>query len=144
MSDLQGLYQQLILDHSKSPHGRALLENPSASSHQVNPTCGDEVTVSIRVSGGVIHSLGWEGHGCAISQSSASFLATLIEDRTVVDARELLEEFRTALRSRGSVELDEERFGDAIALNGVSRYVARVKCAMLSWVALERALDDLD
>ncbi len=138
--DLQGLYQQLILDHAKNPHGRALLESPTGQSHQLNPTCGDEVTLTVRVTGGVIEAIGWEGHGCSISQASASLLATLIESVPVDDAAALLEEFRTAMRSRGQIELDEDRFGDAIALNGVSRYVARVKCAMLPWVALEAAL----
>jgi nitrogen fixation NifU-like protein len=138
--DLSSLYQQLILDHAKSPHGRVVLESPTASSHQLNPTCGDEVTLSIEVRGDVIAGVGWEGHGCTISQASASLLATLIEGVPVTDAESLLAEFRTAMRSRGEIELDEERFGDAIALNGVSRYIARVKCAMLPWVALEHAL----
>ncbi len=89
---------------------------------------------------GVIEAVGWEGHGCSISQASASLLATLLDAVPVATAQELLEEFRAAMRSRGQIELDEDRFGDAIALNGVSKYVARVKCAMLPWVALEHAL----
>jgi len=140
MSDLASLYQQLILDHSKNPVGRHPLQSPTAFSHQVNPTCGDEVTLAIEVHDGAIAAVGWEGHGCSISQASASLLAGLIEKSTVENASELLEEFREAMRSRGTIELDEERFGDAIALNGVSKYVARVKCAMLPWVALEAAL----
>lgn len=142
--DLSALYQQLILDHGRNPHGRVTLEHPTASSHQLNPTCGDEITLSIQVDAGTIARVGWIGHGCTISQSSASLLSTLVEGRAVGDTRVLLEEFRTALRSRGAIELDEERFGDAIALNGVSRYVARVKCAMLAWVALEHALDSAE
>ena len=138
--DLQGLYQQLILDHYKNPHGRVAIDSPTGSSHQLNPTCGDEVTLSVRVHDGVVEAIGWEGHGCSISQASASLLSTLVETVTVDDAGVLLEEFRTAMRSRGTVELDEDRFGDAIALNGVSKYVARVKCAMLPWVAFEAAL----
>ena len=140
MSDLASLYQQLILDHSKNPVGRHPLASPTASSHQVNPTCGDEVTLDIEVHDGVIAAVGWEGHGCSISQASASLLAGLVEKSTVENASELLDEFREAMRSRGTIELDEQRFGDAIALNGVSKYVARVKCAMLPWVALEAAL----
>jgi len=138
--DLTNLYQQLILDHAKNPRGRVTLEHPTASSHQVNPTCGDEVTLSLDVQDGAIVAVGWEGHGCSISQSSASLLSELVEGLSSTDASSLLEEFRTAMRSRGAIELDEDRFGDAIALNGVSRYVARVKCAMLPWVALEHAL----
>ena len=138
--DLTNLYQQLILDHAKNPHGRVVLDSPTASSHQINPTCGDEVTLSLEVRDGTLVAIGWQGHGCSISQSSASLLAQLLEGTTVTEALSLLEEFREAMRSRGTIELDEERFGDAIALNGVSRYVARVKCAMLPWVALEAAL----
>ena len=138
--DLTNLYQQLILDHAKNPRGRVTLEHPTASSHQINPTCGDEVTLSLDVRDGTISAVGWEGHGCSISQSSASLLSELVEGLSATDASSLLEEFRTAMRSRGAIELDEDRFGDAIALNGVSRYVARVKCAMLPWVALEHAL----
>lgn len=141
--ELNGLYQQLILDHARNPYGRLTLDSPTASSHQLNPTCGDEITLSIEVDAGTIARVGWKGNGCTISQSSASLLSTLIDGREVLDTRLLLEEFRTAMRSRGVIALDEERFGDAIALNGVSRYVARVKCAMLAWVALERALDDV-
>ena len=138
--DLTNLYQQLILDHAKNPRGRVTLEHPTASSHQVNPTCGDEVTLSLDVQDGAIVAVGWEGHGCSISQSSASLLSELVEGLSSTDATSLLEEFRTSMRSRGAIEVDEDRFGDAIALNGVSRYVARVKCAMLPWVALEHAL----
>lgn len=139
-ADEQNLYEQLILDHVKRPHGRAPIEGSTGRSRQVSPTCGDEVTLSVRVRGGVIEALGWEGHGCSISQASASMLAPLVESASVEDAAALIEEFRTVLRARGEVELDEDRFGDAIALNGVSRFAARVKCAMLPWVALEQAL----
>lgn len=138
--DLQGLYQQLILDHARSPHGKGVLAAPTVSSHQVNPTCGDEITLTLEVRDGRIVAIGWDGHGCSISQASASLLSTLIEGVSVAEATSLLDDFRIALRSRGQIELDEDRFGDAIALNGVSRYVARVKCAMLPWVALEDAL----
>lgn len=141
MSDgLGSLYQDLILDHAKHPHGQGVVAEWTGRSHQLNPTCGDEITLTLRAADGAIDELRWEGHGCAISQSSASFLATLAEGKSTAELRELIAEFRTAIRSRGEIELDEDRFGDAIALNGVSRYVARVKCAMLAWVALEDAL----
>lgn len=138
--DLTDLYQQLILDHAKRPHGRFAIDDPTAVSHQINPTCGDEITLSVRTVDGVVVALGWEGHGCSISQASASLLAQLVTDIHEAEARSLLDEFRAAMRSRGEIELDEERFGDAIALNGVSRYIGRVKCAMLPWVALEHTL----
>jgi nitrogen fixation NifU-like protein len=138
--DLTQLYQQLLVDHARAPQGHGLLEHPTNSSHQVNPTCGDEITMTLVTSDGHIEQMGWEGHGCVISQSSASFLFTLIDGKSEAEMLALADVFRTAIRSRGEIELDEDTFGDAIALNGVSKYVARVKCAMLPWVALEDAL----
>lgn len=139
--DLQNLYQELILDHSRTPHGFGLRGEILAQSHQVNPTCGDEVTVQVhRAADGSIEAIAWEGHGCAISQASASLLAELAEGLSVDDLDARIAAFREAMRSRGKIEPDEELLGDAAALGGVSKYVARVKCAMLAWVAAEDAL----
>ena len=148
MSGLEQLYQQIILDHSKHPHGVGL-EPGETTSHQRNPVCGDEVTLALRwdAAGDRVSEVAWEGSGCSISQASASLLATLAEESaaegeawTPEELRALIDEFREALRSRGAIALDEERFGDAAALSGVSRFVARVKCAMLAWVAAEDLL----
>jgi len=148
VSALEQLYQQIILDHSKHPHGVGL-EVGEETSHQRNPVCGDEITLALRwnAAGDRIEAIAWEGAGCSISQSSASLLATLAEESadegspwTTEEFAALIEEFREALRSRGAIPLDEERFGDAAALSGVSKYVARVKCAMLAWVAAEDLL----
>lgn len=140
-SDLQGLYQELILDHSRSPHGYGLRGEIAAQSHQVNPTCGDEITLQIhRAADGTIEAVAWEGHGCAISQASASLFAELVEGMPEADVSHRIEVFRDAMRSRGRIEPDPELLGDAAALGGVSKYVARVKCAMLAWVAAEDAL----
>ncbi|GLI26246.1 iron-sulfur cluster assembly scaffold protein NifU [Agromyces rhizosphaerae] len=141
MSGLDQLYQQIILDHSKRPHGVGLVDGEETS-HQLNTTCGDEVTLALRRDGdGRVVAVGWEGQGCSISQASASMLSALLEEEqegmTDAELTAFIEEFRTVLRSRGTLELDEERFGDAAALGGASRYVARVKCAMLPWVAAE-------
>jgi nitrogen fixation NifU-like protein len=139
--ELQAMYQQVILDHSRTPHGFGLRPDAAAQSHQVNPTCGDEVTLQVHLGAdGAIEELRWEGHGCAISQASASLLADLAEHLTTAELTERIESFRTAMRSRGQVEPDEELLGDAVVLGGVSRYVARVKCAMLAWVAAEDAV----
>ncbi len=148
---LESLYQELLLDHSKRPVGQGLAEETelSAISFQRNPVCGDEVTLRARVDErGRLVEVTWEGSGCSVSQASASMLTALMRERaaendgaverTEVDA--LIAGFRAALRSRGTVPLDEETFGDAAALSGVSKFSARVKCAMLAWVALE---DDL-
>ncbi|MBZ4487280.1 SUF system NifU family Fe-S cluster assembly protein [Microbacterium sp. cx-55] len=151
MSGLDGLYQELILDHSKHPHGKDLAaeEGRTATSHQRNPICGDEVTLRVRLSddGDTIRDVTWEGAGCSISQASASMLSVLVADAaeerggmTHAEARELIAGFRDALRSRGTIELDEEVYADAAALSGVGKYTARVKCAMLAWVALEDGL----
>jgi len=152
MSSLDQLYQQIILDHAKYPHGRGLLAGEETS-HQRNPVCGDEITLALRWAAAAdalvepaaapapLAAIAWEGAGCSISQASASLLVTLVEDRRVTgpvtgaDLEAVIAEFREAMRSRGTVELDEERFGDAAALSGVSKYGARVKCAMLAWVA---------
>ena len=140
-SDLQSLYQQVILDHARERHGYGLRSEASASSHQINPTCGDEVTLNVhRSADGAIASISWEGHGCSISTASASLLSDLahdVSDRQVTDA---VAAFRELMQSKGALEGDEELLGDAVALAGVSRYVTRIKCAMLPWVALEDAL----
>lgn len=144
MSDLQNLYQELILDHSRTPYGFGLREAVAAQSHQVNPTCGDEVTLQVhRGADGTIEAIAWEGHGCAISQASASLFAELAEGLTIDEVEVRIAAFREAMRSRGKIEPDEELLGDAAALGGVSKYVARVKCAMLAWVAAEDALHKL-
>lgn len=140
-SELEQLYQEVILDHSRRPHGRGLTGDADASSHQINPTCGDEVTFELHLGGdGRIETGRWEGHGCAISQASASLLSDVVPGLTAPELRERIDGFRTALRSRGEIAPDEEQVGDAAALAGVSRYPARVKCAMLAWVAAEDAL----
>lgn len=143
MSGIEALYQELILDHAKHRRGFGLapLEGTSADAHERNPVCGDEITLRVRLSDDTVRDVTWEGQGCSISQASASMLASLVGDgmpRAEMSA--LIDAFRQALRSRGKIALDEERFEDASALSGVSKYTARVKCAMLAWVALENAL----
>ena len=146
MSGLESLYQELILDHSKRPKGKGLAEEEgrSATSHQRNPICGDEITLRVRVGDdGAVRDVTWEGAGCSISQASASMLAALVAEEDGMpraEASALIDGFRVALRSRGEIPLDEEVFGDAAALSGVSKFTARVKCAMLAWVAFEDAL----
>lgn len=151
MSGLDQLYQQIILDHSKAKHGFGLRDAAdgaaSAESHQYNPLCGDEVTlramVSLDAAGGaapVVTDVAWTGEGCSISQASTSVLHELVVGRPVPEATGLVDEFRTMIRSRGTVEPDEEVLGDAAAFAGVGRHANRVKCAMLGWTAFEDAL----
>ncbi|WP_285037081.1 Fe-S cluster assembly sulfur transfer protein SufU [Plantibacter sp. ME-Dv--P-095] len=144
MSGLESLYQELILDHARQRHGFGLLDAPAAESHQLNPTCGDEVTLQLHLeSDGSLRAIAWEGHGCSISQASSSCLSDLAPGLTPGELQTLIDEFRTVIRSRGTLQFDEKRFGDAAAFGGVSRYIARVKCAMLPWVAAEEAVSRL-
>lgn len=153
MSDLQSLYQTIILEHSKARNGAVrltpLAEAVSlgaegglrvAQSHQINTTCGDEVTLRVSLDVDRVNDLVWAGEGCSISQASASILSDTLRGLGVIEARAVLENFREMLRSRGKIDPDEEVLGDAAAFGGVSRYPARVKCAMLPWVAFEAAL----
>lgn len=137
---LGGLYQEVILDLARRPHGKGLEDGAASSSHQINPTCGDEVTVQLHVEDGSIDRIRWDGDGCAISQSSASILADLAPGLSPADLQVRIDAFRVAMRSKGRIEPDEDLLGDAVVLGGVSRYTARVKCAMLAWVAAEDAL----
>jgi nitrogen fixation NifU-like protein len=153
MSELQQLYQTIILEHSKSRHGAGDLTPLAdavdlgsasglrvAESHQINSTCGDEVTLRVSIDSENVTDLVWTGDGCSISQASASILTDTLRGLSTTEARALLDNFREMLRSRGKIEPDEEILGDAAAFGGVSRYPARVKCAMLPWVAFEAAL----
>jgi nitrogen fixation NifU-like protein len=140
---LGNLYQEVILDLARRPHGKGLEEGAAASSHQINPTCGDEVTLQLHLDGDRIGRIRWDGEGCAISQSSASILADLAPGLTREDLQVRIDAFRTAMRSKGRIEPDEDLLGDAVVLGGVSKYTARVKCAMLAWVAAEDALRQL-
>lgn len=159
MSNLQQLYQTIILDHSKGRHGSCadpLEELPAAvpgearvgQSHQVNTSCGDDITLRVTLGpAGVeahVDDLVWRGDGCSISMASASVLNDELRGLSVAEAQEFLETFRTMLRSRGTIEPDEEVLGDAAAFGGVSRYPARVKCAMLPWVAFEAAVHEAE
>jgi nitrogen fixation protein NifU and related proteins len=141
MSDRMGsLYQELILDLARYPRGKGLEDGADASAREINPTCGDEITLQVHLDGERIRAVCWTGEGCAISQASASILTELAPGLTVPELQGRIDAFRTAMRSRGRIEPDEALLGDAVALGGVSRYPARVKCAMLAWVAAESAV----
>ena len=147
MSSLEALYQQVILDHSKQKHGHAdLPDTPvdpalgTARSRQYNPLCGDEVTVQLTLGDGTVEDLTWTGEGGSISQAATSVLHDLIVGRPVEEARSIVADYRTMLRSRGGSTPDEEVLGDAVAFAGVSRHANRVKCAILGWTAFEDAL----
>ena len=135
---LEALYQDIILEHSKERIGEHLVEVPaghaSADNHQYNPTCGE-----LKDGEKTIESVSWEGDGCSISMAAASVLSDMAPGMTLSELQRHVDAFREMLRSRGQVTLDEEEYGDMAAFAGVSKFVARVKCAMLSWVAVEEA-----
>jgi nitrogen fixation NifU-like protein len=139
--NLEGLYQQIILDHNKKKVGYGLTPGGEVS-HQYNPTCGDEIKLKVVLSddGDTIADVEWEGTGCSISQASASLMAQEICGMTLGEFESLTGGFREAMRSRGEITLSEEEFGDIASLSGVSKFVARVKCAMLAWVAAEESV----
>ncbi|WP_327005459.1 SUF system NifU family Fe-S cluster assembly protein [Dactylosporangium sp. NBC_01737] len=137
---LDQLYQEIILDHYKRPHGRGLREPFDAEAHHVNPTCGDEVTLRVSLKGDTVSDVSYEGMGCSISQASASILHELLKGGTVQDSLRRHEAFTELMGGRGQVEPDEAVLEDAVAFAGVAKYPARVKCALLPWMAYKDAL----
>jgi nitrogen fixation NifU-like protein len=135
----ESLYQEIILDHYRNPHHKGLREPFEAEVHHVNPTCGDEVTVRVHVADGVVQDVSYDGVGCSISQASTSVMTDLVIGRPVEEALEKHEAFLTLMQSKGSLEPDEDVLEDGIAFAGVSRYPARVKCALLGWMAWKDA-----
>ena len=134
------LYQEIILDHYKHPHGRGLREPYDAEAHHVNPTCGDEVTVRVRLAGDRVEDVSYEGMGCSISQASASVLHDLLRGTSVAASLERHAAFAALMAGRGQVEPDEALLEDAVAFAGVAKYPARVKCALLPWMAYKDAV----
>lgn len=138
------LYQQLILEHAKTPHGAGLRAPFGSQVHHVNPTCGDEVTLRVRLDERdgepVLADVSYEALGCAISKASASVLHDLVDGRPLPEVERTFEAMRSMLTSRGQDAGDEDVLGDGVALSGVSKYPARVKCALLGWMALRDAL----
>ena len=140
---MESMYREIILDHYKHPQHRGLPADFDAEVHHVNPTCGDEVTLRVRVTDGAIADIGWEGEGCSISKASTSVMSGLVVGRPVADALALQAKFLGLMQSRGEAELteaDEDELDDAVAFEGVSKYPARVKCALLGWMAMKSAV----
>lgn len=136
---LESMYQDIILDHYKHPHGKGLVDNPDAQVHHVNPTCGDEITLQVKAIPGTNNfSIHYDNQGCSISQASASILFDQLNGKSY-EQGEVAVEHMIAMMQRAS-EPDEALLGDGIALEGVAAYPARVKCALLSWMAWKDAV----
>src|SRR3954454_24486357 len=137
--DMQSLYQEIILDHYKAPHHAGLREPYDAEVHHVNPTCGDGVTLRVHVSDGVVEDVSYDAEGCSISQASTSVLTDLLIGSEVHDAMRIHETFVELMQGRGQVEPDEDVLEDGIAFAGVAKFPARIKCALLGWMAWKDA-----
>ncbi len=139
------MYQEVILDHYKHPHGRGLREPFEAEVHHVNPTCGDELTLRVHLEdtgdgSPVVRDISYDGQGCSISQAATSVLCDQVVGMPLDEALGVVDAFHAMVSSRGSVEGDEDVLGDGVAFAGVSRYPARVKCALLGWMAFKDAV----
>ncbi|MEY3893635.1 MAG: hypothetical protein RIR78_413 [Actinomycetota bacterium] len=136
---LDNLYQEVILDHYKNPQNKKLSATYDAQVHHVNPSCGDEIDLNITVKAGVVEAITWDGVGCSISQASVSILTDLLIGKSIDGAYKIYDEFVALMQSKGTVTGDEELLEDAVALAGVSKYPARIKCALLGWMAFKDA-----
>jgi nitrogen fixation NifU-like protein len=137
---LEQLYREIILDHYRNPHRQGLREPFDAESYQINPTCGDEVTLRVALDGDRVADVSYDAVGCSISQAATSVLTDLVVGRTVDESQSTMDAYMEMVQSRGQVEPDEDVLQDAVAFAGVSRYPARVKCALLGWMAFKDAV----
>jgi len=136
---LDNLYQEVILDHYKHPQNKKLSPIFDAQVHHINPSCGDEIDLNLTIIDGVVSNISWDGVGCSISQASVSILTELLIEKKIADAYFIFDQFVALMQSKGSVNGDESVLEDAIALAGVSKYPARIKCALLGWMAFKDA-----
>ena len=136
---LDNLYQEVILDHYKNPQHKKLSSTYDAQVHHINPSCGDEITLNVTLSGQTVADVSWDGVGCSISQASVSILSDLVLGKTLAQAQEISDSFMTLMQSKGTQTGDENLLEDAVALAGVSQYPARIKCALLGWMAFKDA-----
>ena len=137
---VEDLYQEIILDHYRAKHHSGLRDPYEAEVHHVNPSCGDEVTLRVHLDGGTVSDVSYEGLGCSISQASTSVMSDLVIGKAVGDGLDLHQEFLTLMQSKGTLEPDEDKLEDGIAFAGVSKFPARVKCALLGWSAFKDAV----
>jgi nitrogen fixation NifU-like protein len=136
---LDNLYQEVILDHYKHPENKGLSASYDAQVHHVNPSCGDEITLNLTLQGSTISSISWDGVGCSISQASVSIMSSLILGKELAAAQVIFDNFVSLMQSKGTGTADESILEDAVALAGVSQYPARIKCALLGWMAYKDA-----
>jgi len=139
---LSNMYQEVILDHYKSPRGKGLKDPFDGQAHHVNPTCGDEITVQVKLSSDRknIESISYDGQGCSISQASASIMFEQVNKKSVEDFNQINDDFLKMMQGKGNYQGNEDLIGDGVSMIGVAQYPARVKCALLSWMAAKDAI----
>ena len=137
--ELDNLYQEVILDHYKHPENKGLTAEYDAQVHHINPSCGDEITLNVTLDGSMVKSVSWDGIGCSISQASVSIMSGLMIGKDMAEAKIVFDNFVELMQSKGSGNPDESILEDAVALAGVSQYPARIKCALLGWMAFKDA-----
>jgi nitrogen fixation NifU-like protein len=142
MSELSDLYQEVILDHNKTPRNYRVMEDATRSSEGLNPLCGDQMTVYVKLDGDRIEDVAFQARGCAISKASASLMTEGIKGKTAAEAEELFQRVHAMLTTPRDEEIDEDGLGKLAVLSGVREFPSRVKCASLSWHALRAALKD--
>ncbi|MDA1296564.1 MAG: SUF system NifU family Fe-S cluster assembly protein [Chloroflexi bacterium] len=140
LDDLDELYESIILDHYRNPRHTEPLEHPDVDVEANNPFCGDEIHIQLELDGDTVTGVSVSGRGCAISQSSASLLSEMLEDKNAADALEFVTLVRRMMRGDTLTEEEKDILGDVAALEGVKRFPVRIKCALLSWTALEDSL----
>lgn len=137
--NLDNLYQEVILDHYKNPLNKTLSKHFDVQVHHINPSCGDEITLNLTLDGQTIKEITWDGVGCSISQASVSIASDLLMGKSLSEVESISEQFVELMQSKGKRTGDEAVLEDAVALAGVSQYPARIKCALLGWMAIKDA-----
>ncbi len=137
---LDSLYQEVILDHYKRPQHKGLAATYDAQVHHVNPSCGDEITLNISLDADKVAAITWDGVGCSISQASVSILSDLLLGKSIAEADLVLNNFTELMQSKGTMVGDDAILEDAVAMAGVSKFPARIKCALLGWMAYKDAV----
>ncbi len=138
-SELDSLYQDIILDHAKRKLNSGLREPYEAEVHHVNPTCGDEITLRVHLDGDVVRDISYENLGCSISSASVSVMTELLVGKTLTEVEPIHAAFLEMMRGKGQVEPDEDVLEDAVAFAGAAKLTARIKCALLGWMAFQDA-----
>jgi nitrogen fixation NifU-like protein len=142
MGGLDDLYQEVILNHYKNRRNRGTLDAPTIAVDHNNPLCGDQMHLEVLIDGDHLVDVAYTGDGCSISQASASMMSEVVKGQSTAEALTLVEHFRRVMH--GAEEPDEDRLGDAVALGGVAKFPARIKCALLSWMALKDAINTVE